>query len=468
MRELYIIYRKIIRKDFPGNKTMGNIKKFGLMGGQLGHSLSKPIHMKLLELKGIEGSYEYFETADAGKCFAEELNELSGFNVTIPYKKEIIEYIDYPDENVRLYNACNTVSRKEDGWYGYNTDVDGFLYTMEVNGVSLCGSRVLVTGAGGVSHMLATESARRGAEVVLLSRNEEKGIALSDFVKEKTGREVKLYSGEDKFDILLQGTPAGMYPSFYGSAVELELVRNIGFVFDMIYNPEKTLVMKVAELFGNKSASGLSMLVCQAAKAQEKFLGVSFTRQEIRLVENYIRSFLKPAVLDFNVILTGMPGCGKSSAGKKLAFLLGAEFVDSDDEIEKETGMKIPEIFEKYGEDYFRKAESDIIKKLLAQRGRVISTGGGLPVYNNIKELKREGDITVYMETPFEILAKRLENDISRPLLSENAVEKLAKLEKERVPVYESSADIIVGFCDGIREYAVKICREIIKKREMK
>lgn len=439
------------------------MKKFGLTGGRLGHSLSGPIHKKLFELKGVKADYGYYETDKLEECFDKELSGLSGFNVTIPYKKDIIGLIDYPHENVLLYNACNTVVKKEDGFYGFNTDVDGFLYTLESRGTSLSGSRVLITGAGGVSHMLACESARRGAEVFLHTRSEEKGRRLSEFVKEKTGKEIKLYNGEKNIDILLQGTPAGMFPDYFDSAVSLELAKDISFVFDMIYNPEKTLIMNAVELFGGKSASGLSMLVCQAAKAQERYLDVSFTDEEIKRVEDEMSEYLNPIKPDFNIILIGMPGCGKTTVGKAVAKLFNGSFRDVDEEVEKRENKRITEIFAENGEAFFRARERETFLSILKEGGNVISTGGGLAVHNNIKELKGEKDVIVYMDTPLEILAGRLKNDISRPLLSGNAVEKLAALEKERKEIYKRTADICVEACGGIEEYAVKLSWEIVK-----
>ncbi len=438
--------------------------KFGLAGGVLGHSLSSVIHTNLFKIMSREGEYKHYETQNLDKTFEEALSLLDAFNITIPYKKDIMKHLTTVDKTAELYNACNFVIRRNNEYYGYNTDVDGFLYALMSKNVKLSGKKVLVTGAGGVSHMLAATSAIEGAEVTILARNEEKASSLCDFVYEKTGKKLKLFNGSLDFDILLQGTPAGMYPNYFDSPFPLINLKNIPFVFDTIYNPVKNLTVSVSEYFGNTAIAGLSMLVSQAAKAQEIYFECEFSKKAIEDTIEACVPYLKRIEPDFNIILIGAPGCGKSTLGKELEKLIGGSFADLDTEIERKEQRFINEIFATDGEDYFRKKETEVLKESLSDKGKIISTGGGIIERNTISEMKNEKDIVVYIDTPVSILESRLKNDISRPLLAENAVEKLHSLLNRREKIYNNQCDIKIDTSGDIKENTVSILDGIIKK----
>lgn len=437
--------------------------KSGLTGGVLGHSLSAVIHRKLYEIKGRKGEYELYETSDLDKTFKETLSKLDSFNITIPYKQDIMKYLDYTDETALMYNACNFVLKKEGRFFGYNTDADGFLYALMSKKQELKGKRVLVSGAGGVSHMLAATSVTKGAEVTLHARNEKKSEELSKFVYAATGKTVKIYNGEDNFDMLLQGTPAGMYPNYFDSPLPLGIIKNIPFVFDTIYNPEETLTIAVSRYFGNEAESGLSMLVYQAVRAHEISFNVSFSKEETEAVYSECLPYLHKTKPDFNIILTGAPGCGKTTVSRELASLTGGEVVDLDAEIERDENRSISEIFSTDGEDYFRNRETEMFKKALCGSGKIISTGGGIVERNDILSMKNEKDISVYINTPFEVIKERVKNDISRPLLSENAAEKLQVLMKKRKNMYISSSDIQIRSGNNLKDDVVSVLDEIVK-----
>ncbi len=438
--------------------------KFGLTGGVLGHSLSSVIHKNLFKIKEREGEYKHYETPDLDKTFVETLAWLDAFNITIPYKKDIMKHLTTVDKTAELYNACNFVIRRDKEYYGYNTDVDGFLYALKSKNVELSGKKVLVTGAGGVSHMLAATSAMEGAEVTVLARNENKALSLCDFVYERTGKKLKLFSGSYDFDILLQGTPAGMYPNYFDSPFPLINLKNIPFVFDTIYNPVKNLTVSVSEYFGNTAIAGLSMLVSQAVKAQEMYFECSFSPDDIKDTINVCLPSLKKLEPDFNIILIGAPGCGKSTLGKELSSLTGGSITDIDAEIEKKEKRTINDIFAAEGEDYFRGKETEVLRESLSGKGKIISTGGGIIERNDILEMKNEKDIVVYIDTPLSILTSRLKNDISRPLLAENAVEKLRMLIERREKIYNNQCDIRIDASGDIKENTVSILDGIIKK----
>lgn len=435
--------------------------KFGLTGGVLGHSMSSVIHKKLFEIKGIKGEYEHYETPDVDKTFEEILSKLDAFNITIPYKKDIMKHLDFTDDTAKIYNACNFVINNNGKYSGFNTDVDGFLYTLKSKNVVLLKKKVLVTGAGGVSHMLATTAALEGADVTVLARNEEKAKALCNFAEEKTGKKLKLYNGGE-FDVLLQGTPAGMYPNYFDSPFPLSELKNIPFVFDTIYNPVKTLTVTVSEYFGNKAAAGLMMLVGQAAKAQEMYFNKEFTEKDIEAAINVCIPLIHKTKPDFNIILIGAPGCGKSTMGAELEKLMGGKLCDLDSMIEMEEKRSINDIFASEGEDYFREKETEVFKKALEKSGRIISTGGGIVERNNISEMKSEKDIVIFINTPVSWLENRIKNDISRPLLAENAVEKLHMLLNRREKLYKNYADIVFEPKMNIKDSAVSVLDEII------
>lgn len=439
--------------------------RFGLTGGVLGHSLSSLIHKKLFEIKSISGEYEHYETPDVDKTFKEVLSGLDSFNITIPYKQDIMKHLDYTDETARLYDACNFVINKNGKYHGYNTDADGFLYALRLNNVGLSGKKVLVTGAGGVSHMLATTSALEGADVTVFARREEQAKTLCSFAEEKTGKKLKVFDGNyDGFDILLQGTPAGMFPNCINSPVPLKVLKNIPFVFDTIYNPVKPLDVIISEYYGNFSATGLSMLVSQAVKAHEIYFGTVFSNEEILNTIEICYPYLHKMKPNFNIILTGAPGCGKSTIGKELASLLGMTFSDLDEEIVKKEKRSINDIFATEGEDYFREKETEVLKETLGEKGLVISTGGGIVERNDLISMKKENDVVVYINTPSEELEKRLKNDISRPLLAENAVEKLHNLLKRRAELYKSRSDVEICGKGSIQDVTVSVIDGIINK----
>lgn len=265
------------------------MKKFALIGYPLGHSMSPIIHKELFKLNGIDASYELKEINP--DTFDEDLKALEGFdgfNVTIPHKINIIPHLSSLSDRAALFGAVNTVDKKGGVLYGHNTDCSGFLKALEMAGIELKG-RVLVCGSGGVSRMFAFESVLAGADLTIAVRDADvaAGAQIKNEIMDKLGKEIKLITLEEvegKYDLLVNGTPVGMHPNTDVCVLPKEKVQSMGAVFDAIYNPMETLLIKYAKQADIKCSNGLPMLVWQAAVAQEIWLGVKFTMQQVKSV----------------------------------------------------------------------------------------------------------------------------------------------------------------------------------------
>ena len=270
---------------------MSSEKNFALIGYPLGHSMSPEIHNELFKAMNINGGYELVQISPERleDSFA-ELKKLGGFNVTIPHKTNIIPFLDELSENAKLFGAVNTVEIKDGKVKGHNTDCIGFLRALEGAGIDLKG-RVLICGCGGVSRMFAFESALAGCEITFAIRESslEKCKTLCGELKDKLGADSKIVfldnAGED-YDLIINGTPLGMFPNAENCPLEKKTVESSKAVFDSIYNPAETVLLRYAKEAGIKYQNGLSMLVWQAAAAQEIWNGVKFEKEEIDLIIN--------------------------------------------------------------------------------------------------------------------------------------------------------------------------------------
>ena len=264
---------------------MDNKKKFGLIGYPLGHSMSPLIHRELFRSSGLEASYELFEIApEKLPQSRQELEKFSGFNITIPHKTAIIPLTDELGESAERYNSVNCIHNLDGKFTGYNTDCDGFLRS--VSGMPLDG-KVLILGCGGVGRMIAIETALHGGEItlaVIAQDVQNAQILMADIFDKCPGAYVKIIPIDGitkKYDLLINATPVGMYPKTEACAVSDEVIENCENVFDVIYNPTETLLMKKARAMGKRAVGGTSMLVYQAVKAHEIWYGGKFTQEEI-------------------------------------------------------------------------------------------------------------------------------------------------------------------------------------------
>ena len=389
-----------------------SLKEFGLIGEKLGHSYSVPIHNQLADY-----DYVLHEVAPENLDAFMTERAFRGINVTIPYKKAVMPYCAELSDAAREVGSVNTILRRPDGTlYGHNTDIGGFIHMLKSAGIDPAGKKCVVLGSGGTS-LTANAALKRlnASEIVTVSRSGPVDYAA-------------LYCDHADCRILVNTTPVGMYPKTGISPADLSRLPLVEGVADVIYNPERTALVIEAEKRGIPAVSGLTMLVAQAREAAELFAGCPIPESEIARVRANI------SAQTLNLVLVGMPGCGKSTLGRLLAEKMGRTFVDSDDEIVRCAGMPIPEIFAKQGEPAFRDLESQVISDLTRQQGLVIATGGGaVKRSENIDAMRQNGRVCFIFR---EISG--LPRD-GRPLSSsEDAV---ARLWQERKPLYEKAAD---------------------------
>ena len=385
--------------------------KCGLLGRTLGHSYSPQIHSKL-------GDYSYTLFEKEPEQIEEFLKcgDFSGLNVTIPYKKTVIEYLDELSPAAARLGAVNTIVRRNGKLIGHNTDYFGFRSMVAQSRLEVPGKKVLVLGSGGASNTVVAVLEELGATPIVISR-----------------------SGQNNYDnlhlhadaaVIVNTTPVGMYPNVGNCPIDLHLFPRLEGVLDLIYNPARTKLLLDAQQRGVTAMNGLWMLIAQAKESAEWFTGSPISDEMIRIIHRQLRLQME------NIILIGMPGCGKTTVGKHLAQKTKRQFVDADKEIEALAGKSIPEIFAQDGEDAFRTYETQVLADLGKQSGLIIATGGGCVTrQENYNHLHRNG--TIFW----------LQRDISalptdgRPLSASGKLEDMYRIRK---PLYEAFSDYIV------------------------
>ncbi len=404
--------------------------KYGLLGEKLPHSHSPEIHAAL-------GNRDYTlfekEKDEVQKFLAKR--EFDGINVTIPYKQTVMPLCDVLDSSAIEIGAVNTIINCGGKLFGCNTDLDGFIFMCNRANIDMRGKNVLILGGGGTSHTATFAAKKLGAAKIMTAHR----IGEINYTN--------IYEKAKDAEILINTTPVGIYPHIEESPLELAKLKNLCGVLDVIYNPLRTRLICEAERLGIPSAGGLTMLAAQAAFADRYFRGVMHSGAEIVNVVKKLSLGLE------NIVLIGMPGCGKSTAGKMVAKQLGREFFDLDKLITERAGKSIPEIFAEHGEEYFRDLETEVTKAASQKGGIVIACGGGTVLREENRIALHQNGKAFYIKRPLESLARG-----GRPLSAgENAVEKLFN---ERRPIYEGFADVTVEPC----ETAELCAREIIKE----
>lgn len=389
----------------------------GLLGRKLGHSYSPQIHKNLGNYK-----YDLFEVEPENLDAFFKAADFTGINITMPYKKEVIKYCYELSDCAKKLGAVNTIVKKPNGQLiGHNTDYFGFSSMLKRTRLSVTGKKVLVLGSGGASATVVAVLEEAGAIPVIISRTGENNYTN--------------ISNHCDARIIVNTTPVGMYPNVDCSPLDLQAFPQLEGVLDVVYNPAHTKLLQQAEELGLVTENGLWMLVSQAKESAEWFTGSAIKDDTIAQVHKQLR--LQMA----NIVLIGMPGCGKSTIGQILANKLNKKFVDADAEIAKAAGMSIPEIFEKYDEAFFRKIETQVLTELCAHSGLVIATGGGCVTRpENYQSLHYNG-IIVWIRRDTKQLATN-----GRPL---SQPEKLADMYAMRKPLYEKFADIPVDNTDS-------------------
>ena len=402
---------------------------YGLLGRTLGHSFSPQIH------KSLGGySYELFEVEPENLKGFFENTALKGFNVTIPYKKDVIKYCSSLSDAAQKTGSVNTIVRNPDGSFaGHNTDYYGLDYLIRSAGFDVSGAKVIILGNGGVSGTVRQLMKDSGAaEVVTISRK-------GDDNYENISRH---YDAE----FVINTTPVGMYPDNGRAVIDITEFKSCRGVIDLIYNPIKTRLVMDAENMGIPAEGGLKMLVAQAAGACELFLGSKISDE---LIEAEYMRILRQVE---NIILIGMPGCGKSSIGERLAEITGKSFADSDIRIIEQTGRSAEDIICSDGEEYFRRVETAVAKAEGAHTGCVIATGGGVVTREENLDLLRQNGRIVYIKRSLEDLSSD-----GRPISAANRIEDLFR---QRKTAYESWSDFEAENT-GIEETVAKIAQQL-------
>lgn len=420
-------------------------KIYGLLGRKLGHSWSVPIHQAL-------GCEDYrlieLEPEELGPFLRRE--DIGGLNVTIPYKREVMAFCDVIDEGAKAIGSVNTLVRRGGKLYGYNTDIDGFLYMLRRARISLMGKKVVVLGSGGASLTAQAAAKREGArEVVVVSRT---GPDNYENLPQRHG----------DAEALVNTTPVGMWPRLEEAPVDLRLLPAVTDVVDVIYNPGRTNLLLQASGWNRnefyyddlglwderyfRCAGGLSMLAAQAKRAEELFFDRTIPDGDTEKIVAWLWQDRT------NIVLVGMPGCGKTTVGRELARLSGKPFVDLDEEIVRRAGKSIPDIFREEGEAAFRELESQVLADICARSGQVIATGGGAVLRaENRAAMRRTG--WVYF------LCRNLEElpTDGRPLSQKGSLEEMYRVRK---PLYSAAADAVIDNSVALEETAELIWRD--------
>ena len=350
--------------------------------------------------------------------------------MTIPYKKAVIPYLDELSPVAARLGAVNTVVRREDGsLIGHNTDYFGFKTTVEASGLKPKGKKTLVLGSGGASNTAVAVMEEMGSQVIVVSR-----------------------SGENNYDnlekhrdaaIIVNATPVGMYPNVDRSPLSLEQFPALEGVLDLIFNPARTRLLQEAEDRGLVAVNGLLMLVAQAKESAEWFTDSGIDDNKIEAIHRQLQDQME------NIVLVGMPGCGKSTVAKRLAQLTGKELVDADAQIVATAGMSIPEIFAQGGEEAFRKLETQVLAQLGKRSGIILATGGGCVTREQNYPLLHQNGRIIWLKRDNEKLPTN-----GRPISQAND---LGKLYAARRPLYEAFADQVIDNNGTIQEAAEQI-----------
>jgi len=380
----------------------------GLLGKVLGHSYSPELHSLL-------GPYAYrlYERTEEELPVFLRSGNWDGLNVTIPYKKTVLPYCDALSDAAKSCGSVNTLVRREGGIWGDNTDCAGFLALVDASGWNPGGKKVLVLGSGGAAGAVCAALKGRGAAVTVISRRGEDNYG--NLEKHADAR------------CVVNATPLGMYPENGTSPLDLRSFPACEAVFDLVYNPARTALLLQAEGLGIPGFGGLGMLAAQAVKSSEDFTGVPVPPERAAAAEAHLRRATE------NIILIGMPGCGKSTLAALLGKATGREVLDADEVLAREAGCSIPEIFAREGEEGFRRRETAVLTGLGKLSGKIIATGGGCVTREENYPLLHQNGRIFLIRRKVSALPRE-----GRPLSREADLEEMAR---RREPDYRRFAD---------------------------
>ena len=392
--------------------------RFGLIGSPLGHSFSPRLHAEY-------GTGDYvlcpLTPAELPAFFA--ARDFDAVNVTIPYKQDVIPFMDEMHSSAISCGAVNTVINRGGRLTGYNTDLFGMHFALSHAGISLADKHVMVLGSGGTSHTARALALREGAaSVTVVSRSGE--VDYAEAAKRK------------ETEVVINTTPVGMFPHADASPISIALFPRLKGVFDAVFNPLRTRLVQQALSLGVPVGSGLLMLAAQAKVSANLFLGgdCSFPAPDSADGKDILRAYRTLLAELTNIVLIGMPSSGKTTVGKLVADKLHRPFLDTDTETEIRTGKTVPELFAEGGEENFRREERATVADCAARTGAVIATGGGAPMFpENRAALKSNGHIFLLHRDTEKL------DTAGRPLSRD--LDTLKEMYEARMPVYKAFAE---------------------------
>lgn len=398
--------------------------KYGLIGEHLGHSFSKQIQTRIAEIENVK-DYDYQLVELDKEEFKEfmEKKDFKGINVTIPYKKDVIPYLDEMDESAKAIGAVNTIINVDGKLKGFNTDFGGFLYMVKAHNVHMEGKKVLIIGNGGACAAVKAVCKHENAkDIVIVSRSANRGAIGYD----------EMYTSHLDADIVVNTSPVGMFPNIVNAPIDVSWFHKLECVLDVVYNPILTRLCFEAQEADIKRVIGLEMLIAQAKYTFEIFENMSF---DDSIIDEIKKEMLKDRC---NIVLIGMPSAGKTTIGKMLEEKLGKEFFDLDDMIIAKAGKSIPEIFQESGEAGFRAIETEVAIEASKMNNKIIATGGGVVKHKVNMDFLRLNGITIFIDRDID---KLISSDPNRPLSSSKQA--LQQMYKERYPLYQKYAAYI-------------------------
>lgn len=401
--------------------------RYGLIGEKLGHSFSKEIHEKIADY-----TFDLIPLEkDEFHPFMEK-KEFTALNVTIPYKKDVIPYLDELDEHAKAIGAVNTIVNKNGRLIGYNTDFTGFHYMVKKHNVIMKDKKVLIIGNGGASAAIqAVVKHEEAKEMIIVDVVPGNGAISYD----------ECFSNHLDAEVIINTSPIGMYPRIGNAPIDITMFHKCEAVMDVIYNPILTRLCFEAQEEGIKRVNGLEMLIAQAKQSVEHFLDKKI---DDAIIDEIYQDMLKERC---NIVLIGMPSAGKTTIGKMLEQRMQKEFIDLDDVIIKKAGKSIPEIFEESGEAGFRAIETEVSIELAKTNNKIIATGGGTIKHKVNMDYLRLNGITIFIDRDVD---KLISADPNRPL--SKSMEALQQMHKERLPLYQKYAAYIAMNNDDIEK----------------
>lgn len=411
--------------------------KYGLIGEHLKHSYSCEIHAQIADYE-----YELHEIPPSGLGGFLKKREFNAINVTIPYKQDVIPYLDEISDTAKRIGAVNTIVNRNGRLYGDNTDFAGMLALAKHIGVDMKGRKVLILGTGGASMTGHALAEYMGAQsVYYVSRSGKDGsISYEQAVTEHSDAQ-----------IIINATPVGMFPKQDGRPIDISAFPKLEGVIDAIYNPLRTNLILDAQERGIPAEGGLYMLSAQAVHASAVF-------RDIPLDESLVDKAFKSVKNDKqSIVLIGMPSSGKTTVGRILSEKCGKQLADTDEYIVRKIGMPISDFFAKHGEAEFRKIEKETVAELSATGGRIIATGGGAVLdAENVRALKQNGVLVFLDRRPENLIATD-----DRPLASRRSA--LEKLYAERYDIYCAAAELHIDANTTPEAEADAILKELAK-----